>query len=209
MDNKNKIVLENDVDLSGKMIIGIIGNKNAGKDTIGQYLCEKFGYTRYAFGDPVKQVCKTIFSLSDEQLNDRKLKETIDPRWDISPRHMFQRIGTEFAQFELFKLFPEIKQKLKYRELWVDVFEKWYQKSENKVNPVVITDVRFKHEVQKIKDLGGIILKVNRNNNANDCHISELELNRIPKNLIDYIIDNNYTIDDLYSQIDTIIYIPF
>ena len=142
-------------------------------------------------------------------MNDRKLKEIIDPRWGISPRIMFQRIGTEFAQFDLFKLFPEIKSKLKYRELWVDIFQKWYQKSDNNDKSVVITDVRFKHEAQRIKDLGGIILKVNRNNNKNDCHISEQELNQIPQDLIDYRIDNNYTIDDLYSQIDTIIYSPF
>lgn len=205
----NQFKLEDDLDLSGKMIIGIIGNKNSGKDTIGEYLCEKFGYTRYAFGDPVKQVCKTIFSLSDEQLNDRKLKEEIDTRWGVSPRQMFQRIGTEFAQFELFKLFPEIKQKLKYRELWVDIFEKWYSNPENNNKRIVITDVRFKHEAKKIKDMGGIILKVNRNNTINDNHISELELNQIPKDLIDNKIDNNYTIEDLYSQIDIIIYYPF
>ena len=32
-----KIVLENNVDLTDKKIIGIIGNKNSGKDTIGEY----------------------------------------------------------------------------------------------------------------------------------------------------------------------------
>lgn len=192
-----------------KQIIGIIGKKNSGKDTIGNYLCEKFDYNRYAFGDPVKEVCKILFSLSDEQLINRESKEKIDDRWGISPRQMFQRIGTDFAQFQIFKLFPELKSKLKYRELWVDIFEKWQAKELNKNKKIVITDVRFKHEAEKIKKMGGIILKINRDGCSNDNHLSENELNSIPADFIDYTIDNNYTLNDLYSQIDTLIYVPF
>ena len=85
-------------------LIGIIGSKQSGKDTAGTYLINEHGFTRYAFGDPVKKICQTLFDLSEEQLSNHILKEKIDPRWGISPREMFQRIGTEFGQFELFKL---------------------------------------------------------------------------------------------------------
>jgi hypothetical protein len=188
-------------------LIGLIGVKKSGKDTVGNYLVENFEFTRYAFGDPVKEICKTLFDLSDEQLNDHKFKEKKDERWGVSPREMFQRIGTEFGQFELFKLFPELKKKIKYRELWVKLFEEWIQKNNDK--KVVITDVRFKHEAKKIKDLGGINIKINRDIDKKDDHISEMELNQIPTDLIDFEIDNNYKLVDLYSQIDTIIYVPF
>ena len=196
MDNEKKLNL-----------IGLIGVKKSGKDTVGNYLIENFGFTRYAFGDPVKNICKTLFDLSDEQLTDHKLKEEKDERWDVSPREMFQRIGTEFGQFELFKIFPELKKKIKYREIWVKLFEEWTQKNTDK--KVVITDVRFKHEAKKIKDLGGINIRINRNFDKKDNHISEVELNQIPKDLIDFEIDNNYKLVDLYSQIDKIIYVPF
>ena len=188
-------------------LIGIIGVKKSGKDTVGNYLVENFEFTRYAFGDPVKDICKTLFDLSDEQLNNHIFKEKKDERWGISPREMFQRIGTEFGQFELFKLFPELKKRIKYREIWVKLFEEWIQK--NKEKKVVITDVRFKHEAKKIKDLGGINIKINRDIDKKDDHISEMELNQIPKDLIDFEIDNNYKLVDLYSQIDSIIYVPF
>ena len=94
---------------SKNRLIGVIGLKNSGKDTVGDYLVSQFGFTKYAFAHPVKQVCKTIFSLSDEQLEDRTLKEKKDPRWGISPREMFQRVGTDFGQFAIFKIFPELK----------------------------------------------------------------------------------------------------
>ena len=50
-------------------IVGFLGNKGSGKDTCGSYLVEKYGYVRYAFGDPVKEVCKNLFNLSEDQLN--------------------------------------------------------------------------------------------------------------------------------------------
>ena len=123
------------------MIIGLIGTKGSGKDTVGSYLISNHMFTRYAFGDPVKQICKNLFSLTDEQLNDHKMKETIDTRWGISPRKMFQKIGSEFGQFELFKLFPELKGKIKYREMWVKLFHEWLLKDENKDKNIVVTDV--------------------------------------------------------------------
>ena len=188
-------------------IIGFLGAKHTGKDTAGNYLIEKFNYTKYAFGDPVKDICKTMFSLTDSQITDPTEKEMIDPRWGISPRTMFQRIGTEFGQIGLYKLFPELKGKVPYRTLWVKLFEYWVKKNKSKM--IVITDIRFEHEIKAIKDNNGVIIKINRETEFNDNHISEIELKTIDQSLIDYTIDNNYTLDDLYSQLDTIIYVPF
>ena len=190
-----------------KKLIGIIGLKNSGKDTMGNYLTTHHGFTKYAFANPVKEICKSLFSLSDEQLEDRKLKEKMDPRWGISPREMFQRIGTDFGQFTLFKLFPELNEKIKYREIWVKLFEQWFLK--NKDKDIVVTDVRFMHEVNKIKSMGGQIVRIKRDCDTSDSHISEMELNQINNRLIDWEIENNFELVDLYSQIDKIIYMPF
>lgn len=199
--------------MTDKKLIGIIGGKNTGKDTVGSYLMENEGFTKYAFNNPVKQICQTLFSLSDEQLNNRILKETKDSRWDISPRDMMQRIDNDFGQFALFKLFPELKKKIKYREMWITLFSEWLLNNQDK--HVVVTDVRFKHEAAFIKESGGINIRLNRLNRLNplnplnDQHISDLELRNIPEELVDYEVDNNYELVDLYSQIDTIIYVPF
>ena len=192
--------------MNNKKLIGVIGSKNSGKDTLGDYLVENYQFTRYAFGDPVKQICKHLFSLSDAQLNNRTLKEAVDKRWNMSPREMFQKIGTEFGQFEFFKIFPELKKKIKYRELWVTLFKEWLLQEENKNKQVIVTDVRFKHEANFIKENGGIIVKLNRNTGLNDSHISELELNDI---YINKTILNNSELVDLYSQLDIIALVPF
>ena len=190
-----------------RKIIGLLGEKYSGKDTAGNYLISNHQFMRYAFGDPVKDICKILFSLSDLQLTDPSMKEIVDERWGLRPRDMFQRIGTEFGQMGIIKLFPELKTKIKYRELWVRLFEEWLKQQET--TNIIITDVRFKHEVECIKKYGGTIIKINRNTSNDDAHLSETELNLISDDMITYSIDNNNTLDDLYSQLDTIIYMPF
>jgi len=201
--------------LKNKRIIGFVGKKNSGKDTAGDYLINRFNYIRYAFGDPVKKICKILFNLSEEQLNDRVLKEAIDNRWGISPREMFQKIGTEFGQDMIFTLFPKLKNNISFKQnqLWVNLCKSWLDNIENKDKNIVITDVRFKHEAEFIKNQGGLLIHIYRDisNSSNDCHVSETEINDIikDKNLIDFEVDNNFQLLDLYSQIDKIIYVPF
>jgi hypothetical protein len=72
----------------------------------------------------------------------------------------------------------------------------------NKDKNIVIADVRFKHEVDFLKKHNFNIIKIN-----NDSHISEKEINLI-KN-VDYEINNNSTKEDLFTQYNNFIYIPF
>ena len=52
-----------------------------------------------------------MFDLDNEQLYGTK-KNIIDIRWNLSPRQIFQRLGTEFGQYILFDIFPELKDKI-------------------------------------------------------------------------------------------------
>jgi len=76
-----------------------------------------------------------------------------------------------------------------------------------KKNPdckIVITDVRFENEVKFIQSLGGIVFKIYRPSIPTiDQHISEIELQNIT--CYDYLIENNGSIDDLYSKLNDLI----
>ena len=188
------------------MIIGFLGKKGVGKDTSAKLLIDTYNFTRYAFGDPVKDVVKTMFCMDDEQLYGSK-KEEIDPRWNVSPRTLFQVIGTNFAQYWLMLKLPELEEKVKLKHFWVKRFEMWLENDSNKNKDIVITDVRFQHEVNTIKSKNGIIIKLINSNSSKskDVHISETETDVINKSDIDYVIDNNTTIDELHKKIDEII----
>lgn len=183
------------------MIIGILGNKNTGKDTVADYIVEKYNFVKKSLADPVKKTCQEIFLLTDSQLYDEKLKETSDPRWfNTKPRQMFQFIGTDLFRDQMEKLMPDIG-----KEIFLYHFQLWFQKEKEKNCNlcVVIPDIRFQNEVNFIKNLNGIIVKIERKTGINDTHISETEMLSITN--YDYFIENNNTKDSLYIKIDNII----
>lgn len=63
-------------------LVGVVGRKGAGKDTIVDRLASRHGYVRAAFADNVKAVARRLFPhLSTEQLWGRiELKEALDLR---------------------------------------------------------------------------------------------------------------------------------
>tara|TARA_A100001388_G_C28697331_1_gene464360 strand:- start:56 stop:643 length:588 start_codon:yes stop_codon:yes gene_type:complete len=193
------------------MIIGFLGRKRSGKDTAANYFIKNHNFLRYAFGDPVKEVARAMFNFNDEQLYG-SLKEELDSEWNISPRKAFQVIGTDFAQYSIYKSIPELIEKVPMRHFWVKRFESWYKKEieKDKNTCVVISDVRFQHEIDAIKKLNGKVIKILSNRQESDSHLSENEIDKISEKQIDYCIENNDTIDnfhfklkDIYKQINT------
>lgn len=189
------------------MLIAFLGRKRSGKDTVADFLIQNKGFQKYVFADPLKKGLKSFFNLTDEQLYDEKLKEEIDPRWGVSPRKLLQIVGTDIFQHSINQFIPELKGEP--RNHWVNLFKEWYltELAKNPEIKVVIADARFIHEVKAIKELGGIVIKINRTigeNINNDTHLSEMEIDSIPDDMIDHIINNDDTLDELYLKINQI-----
>lgn len=95
--------------------------------------------------------------------------------------------------------------------LWVNL---WKSKVEAALaaNPeaiVVCDDCRFDNEGETVKKMGGAVIKLERNNNAAHAqggtgiknHASEAGL---APNLIDYIVENNSTLQDFQTSLSTL-----
>ena len=191
------------------MIIALSGKKSSGKDTVANYLCDKYEFVNYGFADPIKEISKIMFGFSEDQLNGYS-KDIEDKIWGIAPRDFFQKFGTDIAQFELPKYFPGIFRNLDKRTIWVRVFELWYTKKlkENPKIKIVISDLRFQHEYEYLKKLDSYFIRIKRNDkevNNYDLHKSETELDIIKDNEFNHIIENNSSIEDLYLKIDELI----
>lgn len=180
--------------------IGLLGKKGSGKDTLADYLVNTKGFVKYSFAKPIKDIAKILFNLSEQQLYG-DLKEQVDKRWGISPRIMFQRLGTEFGQFKIYELFPELK--IKDKEIWLSLFDIFLEA--NKDKNIVIADVRFKHEIEYLKKLNFNIIKINRKDSLMDNHISEKQNDLY----YDYLIENNNSKEALFNKYEDFIYIPF
>ncbi|ATZ80931.1 monophosphate kinase [Bodo saltans virus] len=140
-------------------IIGITGRKFTGKDTLGNYLVDTYGYTRLAYADALKDAVKAIFDFDDEQLYGNK-KEDIDEYWGITPRQVLQFVGTDLFRNHICELLPTMG-----KDIWINVIKRKISNmtKRNQDAKFVITDIRFPNELQAIKDLYGTTIKIQRN----------------------------------------------
>lgn len=171
------------------MIIGIAGPKNSGKDTFANRFKLYIPCITRAFAEPVKRTCQQLYLLTEEQLYDIEQKEKIDHRWGISPRQMFQQVGTDYVRNQLDPNF------------FLKHFEFWYRQQPHGTN-IIIPDVRFQNEVDMIHSLGGKVVYIYRPFlPSNDSHESELSANQL--NHIDYTIENCGSLLQFYREIDS------
>ena len=177
------------------MIIGLSGYAQTGKDTIAEHLVEHYGFTRIAFADPIRQALYALDPMIPDYpaLGGIRLSWIVDKSgWENvkkeSPevRRMLQRLGTEVA-----------------RNRWGDDF--WVDLAmakANRLDNVVITDVRYPNEYDAIVKAGGQVWRVEKPGvSAVNAHASETALDG---HTFDWNIPNYGTREDLYAIIDGI-----
>ena len=172
-------------------LIGITGKASSGKDTIAHYLWGRHAFTSIAFADPLKLAAKAMFGLTSAQTWDADQKEVVIPHWGMSPRQIFQLLGTEAAKPVFGK------------DVWIKRWRISYDML-SRTDHIVVPDVRFDEEAEAIRGLGGVIVEVQRGvglQGSTGTHASELGLLKLP----DYVIDNNGTLEDLFMQVEHVI----
>lgn len=181
--------------------IGVTGKKFNGKDTISDYICQKYDFKKLAYATPLKDACRVLFDFNEEQLYGT-LKETIDGKWNITPRLVYQYIGTDLFRNQLNKLLPKIGD-----NFWIKCLEEMVKKY-IMINPnvkIIVSDIRFQNEVDSLKKMivDYKIIRVKRPYiNSNDTHDSEKFIDELK--YIDYEIENGDTLEMLYNKVDSL-----
>lgn len=146
-------------------IIGLLGGAGAGKSTVAKYLRDSYNAKIYTLAKPLKEFVGRVFDLTPEQLyGTQEQKETIDPRYGVSPRWLLQRIGTQGFR----ESFGE--------DYWVNLCLKNIFEDNHPL--AVIDDCRFGNEALHIRDAGGVVWRLNstkRFSDADPNHQSEAE----------------------------------
>lgn len=199
-----------------------MGTKGSGKNTAATALVEKHGFTSLAFADPVKDACSSIFGwdrnlLEGNTIQSRKWREEIDSWWakklDIphfTPRYAMQNLGTDLFRDNF------------HPDIWLYNMEK---RLHNINDNIVISDGRFKNEIDLVRRLNGKVYIVQRgpepewsdvakraNNGDNDAikamndvfNVHESEYGWVGCDA-DGVIHNDSNIENLWKQIDEII----
>lgn len=164
------------------LIVGINGIAGAGKDTITDMVIlalakdHKIKSGKFAFADNLKRAASAIFGIELDDFYNRDLKEVKDPYWDMSPREMAQKLGTEACR-------KGIRDDIWIRSLATSINNSF-------VDLAFITDVRFDNEAEFVRESGGIVINITRDSQtkiATSNHASEAG---ISDHLIDYKVIN-------------------
>lgn len=194
------------------MIIGISGKAQSGKDTVCKMIVytiwyynysqrlqpfslehynntyEKYGevidftcWYKTSFANKLKQCLRNILNVSISKFEDNEFKKSEVEWLGITVRELLQKFGTAIRN--------EVCD-----DFWVKACLKDYDKNDN----WIISDVRFKSEAKGIKDLEGIIIRVNREGAGAGNHISEIDLDDYS---FDYVINNDGDMEDLLLKV--------
>lgn len=141
-----------------KKIIAITGSAGAGKDSFADIVINnsKEKWIKLSFASHLKDVAALLFGfdramLEGDTVEHRTLREQPDEFWsekmgkDFTPRQALQILGTDLLRNQL------------HKNIWVDCLEK---KLANIDCNVLITDCRFKNEINMLKNLNATFVRM-------------------------------------------------
>jgi len=206
------------------MIIGIVGYMGSGKDTVAERIAQHGG-VKDSFAAPLKDLASAVFGwnrelLKGDTVESREYRETPDMFWsrktgipNFTPRLALQLLGTDVMRNHF------------HQDIWLHSLEYRIRSQRESVYFTVVSDARFRNELELIHKLGGSVIWVQRgelpewydvaasanagnvisekimNTKYCDVHVSEWNWAGYD---VDYIIQNNSSLENLYEQVDRI-----
>lgn len=181
------------------MIVGILGKKRHGKDSLGTILA---GYWQLEsntalsrvdkLAAPIKTAAREWFDLTRDQVEGINYdREQPLEGWDgLTVRRILQTIGTEVGR----NVHPDV---------WVRLLLKRHRRAQLESPKSVVTvvpDVRFRNEVEWIRKEGGCIVYIVRPGfESDDGHASEAHIEELGQKA-DHAVLNDGALDDLIMQ---------
>lgn len=141
-------------------LIAVTGTIGSGKDMVGEYLTNHYGFTRMSFAAALKDSVAAIFRWDRELLDgttpeSRAWRETPDPWWTekldfgipVTPRWVLVNYATDVMRHHF------------HQEIWILSLARQVADHDG---PVVLTDGRFLNELAWAKSAGGLVVGIHR-----------------------------------------------
>lgn len=199
-------------------IIGLSGRMGVGKNTVANYLVAKHGYADLAFATPLKEAAAAIFGFNREQLHG-KLKEVVDPFWEMTPRKVLQLLGTDCVR-KVIRDDVWVKRaqqcvdetRKRYQAMYVDDVAAiqmgiTFDAVGFVPKGIVVTDCRFSDEAYAIQQWGGEMWRLDRpgfsskDGDRKDLHVSETALDNW-NGFKKVLVNNIGTVEAMKSLVD-------
>jgi len=179
-----------------KVIIAFGHRRRVGKDvatrTLVSMLAERdIPAHRVSFADGLKEVCADIFGWAGLQGPEfyeeyPREKEVVLPSLGLSPRTIWIEAGNKLREV--------------YEDVWLDLA---LNQPNDRKAVIIISDLRYPNEVDKIRSAGGVIVKVTRDvapisNDLADAALADFDE-------WDMTLTNNGTTDELSEQLVSLV----
>jgi hypothetical protein len=215
-------------------ITSLVGKMGAGKDEVGRLIRDLAGPDVYmtSFAHKLKDLCMDLYGLSRDDLYTAagKARESkheclvcpacrsmdcFEERVDGQSRAICGDCTMVGERKGFAKKYTNrmILQRVgdSLRKIDPTVFARYAVKEANGLlangaTMVVLTDCRFKSEVQAVLEAGGRVWRVRRNDTSPvdvrvAYHASEIEMDSMTDDVFDAVIDNDGTVEDLRDKI--------
>lgn len=175
------------------MLVAITGAKGSGKDTFAEALVRR-NFHVCKMADTLKDMLRTLYRAADvdEKTIERKIEgdlkeEPCEVLGGATPRWAMQSLGTEWAKM----VDPT-------HTLWSRIWEKRVAPRLLDGTPIVCTDVRFHHEAEAVRRLGGYLIRIERaGQSTDDSHVSETEMKSLQ---VDETVYNHASVSALHRK---------
>ena len=217
--------------MTHNMLIGLCGKARVGKNSVANILVEDghLGTNQYSFAKPIKDVCNALFDweegnyelpFKEDNVSVTVTQEQVNKAEEIYTKYGlnlfldgFEAIWRLLGALGLLhenRAYGFISPRRAYQVFGTDVMRDVLPNVWTTIAPsknVIITDVRLMNEVEWIKKHSGILVYINRPDVQQvAAHASEREFDKIIESgNIDYIIENNGTLEDLKAPVNRLI----
>ena len=168
------------------MKIALIGRMRSGKDTVGRYLVNRYGFTRYALGDGVRFLCKILYP---------------DIVVQGKPRYLYQTVGQAMREID-----PDVWIKYMSRNIERDNLENIVVTDVRQPNEF---DTLRQAGFYMVRVNARHLTRINRLGACGDA-FTKAEMNHetesyVDSFAVDYELYNDGNLDDLYQQTEQLL----
>jgi hypothetical protein len=193
--------------------IAISGKVKSGKNTVASIILEELSRVQnkiiinkvIAFADPIKEIILKMFPGAKRDY----LFGPSELRSEIIDNNLFDSCGNPLTYRQALIDIGDLARKYN-SSAWVNCFKKEYdlildQNSEilkkEKINAIIVPDLRFSEEFSFLKNNKFFLIKINRDNVTRINHASETNQEKFKNSDFNFILDNNSSVFDLKNNI--------
>jgi hypothetical protein len=180
-------------------VIGICGYATAGKDSVAAHLARRYGYKHVSFADRIREFAAFVDPIVGVRCGFVPSSDSLLVRYNEAlSEHGYAEAKRRYPRLRQFLVsLGEGARRFIAPDVWLDaVLPPGY------IGPdVVVSDVRYPNEGKRVKQLGGVTIRVDRPgvgpaNEHEAQHTLEIE--------VDAVIVNDGTLDELYAKADAV-----